>query len=416
MTSDFQNLLKDLYGLQRLGIKTGLEHTHQLLDACGNPHHQLKFIHLAGTNGKGSTAAFILSILRATGLKVGLYSSPHLVRFNERIRVNGVPITDEKIVEYMKLFSADIRRIESTFFETTSAMAFWYFKQEKVDIAVIETGLGGRLDSTNVIEPKIAVITPISMDHRDLLGNEIRSIAREKAGIIKEKTPVISSHQENAVKNVLVQKAAEVDAYLMFVDSPTDCTISMAGTFFRQDNLDYQLTLIGEHQAQNASLAIAAVREFGSPVNDDHIRIGLLNATWPGRFQILSNDPHVIYDVAHNEQGIKSILKTVNNIFEKKPIGLFAHKEDKELELIANVIHGKFGKLLVMDDEQGLLMRSETLSMNLSKHGIAAELMKRFDDFTSYLLNGHPGIIFGSHYMAKPVFEHFQFPFDTGVI
>ena len=416
MASDFQKLLKDLYSLQRLGIKTGLEHTQQLLDACGNPHHQLKFIHLAGTNGKGSTAAFILSILRATGLKVGLYSSPHLVRFNERIRVNGVPIADEKIVEYMKLFSADIRRIESTFFETTSAMAFWYFKQKKVDVAVIETGLGGRLDSTNVIEPKIAVITPKSMDHSDLLGYEVKSIAREKAGIIKEKTPVISSHQENAVKNVLVQKAAEVDAYLMFVDSPTDCTISMAGTFFRQDDLDYQLTLIGEHQAQNASLAVAAVREFGSPVNDDHIRIGLLNATWPGRFQVLSNDPHVIYDVAHNEQGIKSILKTANNIFEKKPIGLFALKEDKELELIANVIHGKFGKLLVMDDEQGLLMRSETLSMNLSKHGIAAELMKRFDDFTSYLLNGQPGIIFGSHYMAKPVFEHFQFSFDTGVI
>ena len=416
MASDFQKLLKDLYSLQRLGIKTGLEHTQQLLDACGNPHHQLKFIHLAGTNGKGSTAAFIYSILRASGLNIGLYSSPHLVRFNERIRVNGVPIADEKIVEYMKLFSADIRRIESTFFETTSAMAFWYFKQKKVDVAVIETGLGGRLDSTNVIEPKIAVITPISMDHSDLLGNELKSIAREKAGIIKEKIPVISSHQENAVKNVLVQKAAEVDAYLMFVDSPTDCTISMAGTFFRQDDLDYQLTLIGEHQAQNASLAVAAVREFGSPVNDDHIRIGLLNATWPGRFQVLSNDPHVIYDVAHNEQGIKSILKTANNIFEKKPIGLFALKEDKELELIANVIHGKFGKLLVMDDEQGLLMRSETLSMNLSKHGIAAELMKRFDDFTSYLLNGHPGIIFGSHYMAKPVFEHFQFPFDTGVI
>ena len=416
MASDFQKLLKDLYSLQRLGIKTGLEHTQQLLDACGNPHHQLKFIHLAGTNGKGSTAAFIYSILRASGLNIGLYSSPHLVRFNERIRVNGVPIADVKIVEYMKLFSADIRRIESTFFETTSAMAFWYFKQKKVDVAVIETGLGGRLDSTNVIEPKIAVITPISMDHSDLLGNELKSIAREKAGIIKEKIPVISSHQENAVKNVLVQKAAEVDAYLMFVDSPTDCTISMAGTFFRQDDLDYQLTLIGEHQAQNASLAVAAVREFGSPVNDDHIRIGLLNATWPGRFQVLFKDPHVIYDVAHNEQGIKSILKTANNIFEKKPIGLFALKEDKELELIANVIHGKFGKLLVMDDEQGLLMRSETLSMNLSKHGIAAELMKRFDDFTSYLLNGHPGIIFGSHYMAKPVFEHFQFPFDTGVI
>ncbi|HJL63883.1 MAG TPA: Mur ligase family protein, partial [Candidatus Marinimicrobia bacterium] len=176
-----------------MGIKTGLEHTHQLLDACNNPHKRLKFIHLAGTNGKGSTATFIDSILRTSGLKIGLYTSPHLLRFNERIRVNGIPISDEKIVEFMQVFSVDIHRIESTFFETTSAMAFWYFEQEKVDIAVIETGLGGRLDSTNVITPEMVVITPVSMDHRELLGNDLKTVAKEKAGTIKENILVISS-------------------------------------------------------------------------------------------------------------------------------------------------------------------------------------------------------------------------------
>ena len=231
MKSDFQTLLQDLFKLQRLGIKTGLEHTFQLLDTCSNPHQRLKFIHLAGTNGKGSTAAFIDSILRSSGLKVGLYTSPHLVQFNERIRVNGVPICNEKIVEFMQLYSDDIKRIESTFFETTTAMAFWYFEQENIDIAVIETGLGGRLDSTNVIIPEISVITPIGMDHCDLLGNNLKSIAQEKAGIIKENISVISGYQEKIVKEVLVEKALEMQTQVKFIKPPKKSTVTVDGTY-----------------------------------------------------------------------------------------------------------------------------------------------------------------------------------------
>lgn len=416
MTSDFQSLLQDLYSLQRLGIKTGLKHTHQLLEACQNPHNHLKFIHLAGTNGKGSTAAFIDSILRTSGLSVGLYTSPHLVRFNERIRVNGIPITNEKIVEFMQAYSADIQRIESTFFETTSVMAFWYFEQEKVDIAVIETGLGGRLDSTNVITPEMVVITPVSLDHLDLLGDDLKTVAQEKAGIIKENIPVITAKQKKPVYEVLDQKTAEMNAQLMLVDPPEKYTVSVEGTVFQQGGSHYQLSLMGEHQAQNAALAIAVINHFSEDISENHIRTGLYNALWPGRFQVLSRDPYIIYDVAHNEDGIRTLLKTANQIFKKKPIGLFALKEDKELDIISNAIRGYFEKLFVVDDEKGLLMKSEVLSSNLSKLGIEAMPLKQITDFAPYLYDDNPGIIFGSHYIAKPVFGHFQFSFDYGRI
>ncbi len=416
MTSDFQSLLQDLYSLQRLGIKTGLEHTYQLLDACNNPHNHLKFIHLAGTNGKGSTAALIDSILRISGLKIGLYTSPHLLRFNERIRINGTPIADEKIVEFMQLFSDDIQRIESTFFETTSTMAFWYFEKEKVDIAVIETGLGGRLDSTNVITPETVVITPVSLDHRDLLGNNLKNVALEKAGIIKENIPVITTRQEKPVHEILVQKAKDMNTQVSFVDSPENCTVSTEGTVFYHGGSHYQLSLLGEHQAQNATLAIAVINHLSGEISENHVRTGLQNAVWPGRFQVLSREPYIIYDVAHNEDGIKSLLKATSQIFKKKPIGLCALKEEKEIDLIANSIRGHFEKLFVVDDEKGLLMKSVALSSKLSKLGIEATPIKRIKDFASCLHDDFPGVIFGSHYIAEPVFEHFQFSFDSGMI
>ena len=416
MKSDFQTLLQALFKLQRLGIKTGLEHTFQLLDTCSNPHQRLKFIHLAGTNGKGSTAAFIDSILRSSGLKVGLYTSPHLVQFNERIRVNGVPICNEKIVEFMQLYSDDIKRIESTFFETTTAMAFWYFEQENIDIAVIETGLGGRLDSTNVIIPEISVITPIGMDHCDLLGNNLKSIAQEKAGIIKENISVISGYQEKIVKEVLVEKALEMQTQVKFIKPPKKSTVTVDGTYFLQEEVEYHLSLMGEHQAQNASVAIEAVKGIGFSVKEEAIKVGIEKASWPGRFQVLSRDPFVIYDVAHNAQGIKAALKTYTNIFGKKPIGLFALKKDKKLELIVSCLHNQFETLFVMDDKNGLLMRANKLSMKLNTHGIMATPLDDIKGFTSYLDNDQSGIIFGSHYIAEAVFKHFQFSFDSGVI
>ena len=189
MAFSIDTILEELYSLQRLGIKIGLEHTFQLLDQIGNPHKKLRLIHVAGTNGKGSTCSILTKILIDHGLKVGLYTSPHLIKFNERIQINNCQISDEYIATFFNENRTKINNIEATFFETTTAMAFNYFQDQAVDYAVIETGIGGRLDSTNVITPKVCGITSISLDHMEILGETIEKIAIEKAGMIKEKVP-----------------------------------------------------------------------------------------------------------------------------------------------------------------------------------------------------------------------------------
>ena len=209
MNSDIQKILKELFGLQRLGIKVGLEHTEQLLVKIGNPHLHLKFIHIAGTNGKGSTCALINNILKEHGMVVGLYTSPHLVRFNERIQVNGEQISDTDIALFMKKNVNNIKNIQTTFFETTKAMAFDYFYKKSVDIAIVETGLGGRLDSTNVISPEVCGITSISLDHMDILGDTIQDIAKEKAGIIKDNTPIVTIEQSRSIMDILKKQAEQ---------------------------------------------------------------------------------------------------------------------------------------------------------------------------------------------------------------
>lgn len=416
MNSDFQRTLKELYNLQRLGIKTGLKHTERLLAACGNPHRGLKSIHVAGTNGKGSTCAIIFSILREVGLNVGLYTSPHLIRFNERIRVNGMPIADAAIVEFIELFYDDIKTIESTFFETTTAMAFWYFNKQKVDYAIIETGLGGRLDSTNVINPEISVITTVSVDHQEILGNNIKKIAREKAGIIKKGIPVKSCIQTGSVQSVFEEKARSVGTDIQFITEPDHSDVSLDGTTFRWDDTIYTTSLIGNHQAVNASLGVAVVRALNHPITESLVIRGLKMTFWPGRFQVLSSIGPIVYDVAHNADGIKCTLNTISSMFNTKPFGLFALKEDKELCLIAKSIKGHFETLWTFDDKNGLLIPAIDLSNLLKEYNINAQPINHLSEFVTSVSVDKPGLIFGSHYIAEQVFNHFQFSFDTGLI
>ncbi len=416
MTSEIQALLNELYSLQRLGIKTGLEHTFQLLEACDNPHKNLKLIHIAGTNGKGSTAAFVFNILRTAGYKVGLYTSPHLVKFNERIRIDGHPISDEYILKFMANYLDKIKRIESTFFETTSAMAFWYFERQKVDIAVIETGLGGRLDSTNVIKPIISIITPISMDHQEVLGHDIRTIAKEKAGIIKQNTPVVSSEQEEDVMVVLNNAAEKMNAKIKFVPSPSVYSMNIDGVIFKNDKHEIKISLLGAHQLVNASLAVEGLNTCFNHIPPIDISMGLQNTQWPGRLQVLSKNPPVFYDVAHNEQGIEKMLHTVSNLFDQKPMGLLALKEDKELASICRTIKKKFDSLFVIDDNDQLLMNKHNLSKKLNDYGIESFPIENLDDFRSKIKTHTPVVIFGTHYIADAVYKEFQFSFDSGVI
>ena len=397
----------------------GLNHTLWLLKFLNNPQDNFKTIHLAGTNGKGSTAAIINSILIANGYKVGLYTSPHLISFNERIRVNGATITDEEIISFMKHVEPAINEIKSTFFEVTTAMAFYHFNNNDVDVAIIETGLGGRLDSTNVVNPSLTVMTPISLDHRDILGSTIEKIAKEKAGIIKRGVPLITANQVNNVSKILEKRIREKESVMHTCPNPESVKLSSDGTSFEVYGNNFSTPLIGEHQAQNAALAMATIKLFNPKISYETIGKGLRNVYWPGRLQQVSDK--IYYDVAHNENGVKSVLSNLSRMFPtSKFYGLLCLKGDKEIDCIAESIKSQFEMLFVSTSKDGLLMKPERLSKEL--HNLKVENFPSSNIHSSIskinkVRNSNDVIlIFGSHYIANEVFSEFEIPFDTELI
>ena len=376
-------------------------------------------IHVAGTNGKGSTCAMIASILHASGKNIGLYTSPHLIKFNERIRINGYPIPDKQIITFMKKVGPFVQENESTFFETTTAMAFDYFKEQKVDVAVIETGLGGRLDSTNVIKPKVTVISHISMDHMDILGKDIGKIANEKAGIIKNDVPLIIAKQIPKVKNILLKKAKDKRAPVTELGAISNISATTSGTNFQYEDDQYITSLIGEHQALNAALAIECINQFEPGLQNQIIHYGLRKVRWPARIQQL--DDSLYYDVAHNEAGLAFLLKTIRSMYPDVPIiGLFCLKGDKEFNSLTKNLSGQFSKLFVTTDQNRLLLSSEKLSEKLMFFGIKNEpvdsVSSGINKLKALIKDAGVGVIFGSHYIAEEVFTEFEISFDSGII
>ena len=345
-----------------------------------------------------------------------------MIRFNERVRVNGVPITNDKIVEFVSSYKSAIEKIQSTFFETTTALAYTHFADENVDIAIIETGLGGRLDSTNVLRPDVTVITSITSDHTEILGNSLEKIAAEKGGIIKDNTPLILSNQMDEVRKVLYSIANEKNAKLLESKNADVSEIELLsnGTKFKWQENDYQTGLIGEHQVYNAVLAIEAAREFDKNIADKTIKSGLIKTVWPGRMQLLSSEPPIYYDVAHNPHGIEIAVSTLGKIFNDKPIGILSMKADKELEKIIPKLKNKFQRLIITGIPDEDLMSATDLHSAINKNRIAADLELNIDDAIEKLqmnvTKDTPGLIFGSHYIGKAVFEKFGFSFDNGVI
>ena len=419
-STDINHTLDKLFRLQRLGIKVGLEHTYELLKRCGNPQNDLKIIHIAGTNGKGSTSAMLQSILRKAGLKVGLYTSPHLVSFNERIRINGAPVSNSFIMDFMEKINDDIDEIKSTFFETTTVLALYYFYYEKVDVAVIETGLGGKLDSTNVVKPDLTIITPIDIDHQNILGYNIKEIASEKAGIIKKNTPVITSVQHKEVMKILSNRAKSINTKIIIPQKPEKITIDYFSTRFNVNNKSYSTPLLGEHQADNAALAIQAVRIFKPKLNNNIISDGLINTVWPGRFHLLDKKLPIFYDVAHNQAGINSIRNTLKYLNVHKKVGLIILKEDKDIDNIAHSLNGLFNELIVSTIPNSHLMGIKKLFNYLNKNNIKCKTVnpieKAFKYMTNQAENGAISIIFGSHYAAKSIYKFFEINFDNVTI
>ena len=297
--------LKYLQSLEKFGIHLGLDRINFLLQKLGNPQFKFKSIHVAGTNGKGSTCAMMASILKEAGYKVGLYTSPHLFDYAERIKINGKDISKKKISEGIRRVrkAAEGMREKPTIFETLTAVAFWFFAKEKVDYAVVEVGMGGRLDATNVITPLVSVITNIDYEHTEVLGKSLSRIAREKTGIIKPGVPVVTT--ETKAEPIRVMKAvAEKNGSVLIAVSGKLSAVSS--------------NLIGTHQKLNAACAVAALRLAGIKVSKTAIATGLQKVQWPARFQVISRKPLTIIDGAHNPAGIEVLTKSLKSLFPGK--------------------------------------------------------------------------------------------------
>lgn len=336
----YNQALKDLYVLQKIGVKFGLNRTEKILERLGNPHAGLKYVHVGGTNGKGSVVAIVSSILKAHGYKVGSYTSPHLLRFTERFRINWEEISPARVVElYDKVKSVLVPESSPTFFEFVTAMAFLYFREESIDWGVIEVGMGGRLDCTNVITPCVSIITNVGFDHQEFLGTSLAAIAREKAGIIKKGVPVITGAKQPIVQSVIKTTAYASRAPLWMLGRDFSIKKNSPQSFHYQGKTrsfrDLTLPLIGDHQRENAALALAALEileERGLlELNENKVREGLMTTSWPGRVEILSRNPTILLDGAHNPHGaesLKQIIKT-NFSYDKlyMVIGMMADKD-----------------------------------------------------------------------------------------
>lgn len=335
-----------------LGIRPGLMRMEWLMEKLGHPERKLKVVHVGGTNGKGSTVAFLRSILEEAGYETGTFTSPYIEQFNERISVNGSPISDAEIADLANIIyplAAELEQTElggATEFEIITVMALYYFAEiHPVDIAIIEVGLGGRLDSTNILQPLLSIITNIGLDHVNILGSTHQEIAFEKAGIIKQGTSLVSAVSQEEAREVILQRAEELSAPVYVLNEQffvlDHISIESGETFtWKYPEVvlqDIAISMYGKHQTENASLAIMAAyllqKEHALQITEQHIRQGLLKAFWPGRFEIVSQNPVLILDGAHNEEGITALTAELAKRYPTRSIKLiFSALGDKRLD------------------------------------------------------------------------------------
>jgi len=410
---DIQESLNKLFALHTFGIKLGLENIQKFLESIGNPQSNLKTIHVAGSNGKGSTASFIASILMESGHKVGLYTSPHFVKFNERISVNGKYISDDYIANFIDRYQKQIDDLKLTFFEVTTAMAFEYFVFSDVDYAVIETGLGGRLDATNVLNSLACVITSISLEHTDILGNKIEQIAFEKGEIIKSGSKTfVGLLSEDAIK-VIEKKCLSVKSPLFCLEEyiiEKNDHIDLYTEELEFD--DWEVPLIGKHQKYNAALAslcVAKTFDIDDPaVITDGIKNVVKNTKLQGRYEIVSNNPRIILDSAHNPEGINCLVnefKKEKNNYNETSL-LFGVMKDKNIEEMLNLVENSFNKIYFYEINYERTATIDLLIENAEKLNLQYSIVKNLEEFIREKLNGNKEsclVIAGSMYLLGEI-------------
>ena len=420
----YQQTVNEIFDLQQFAIKLGLDNIRALMEALGNPHQTYPVIHIAGTNGKGSTGFFIAKILENAGLNVGLYTSPHLVDFRERMQVNGKQISEEGVIDFWNEIKDIVLQRKATFFDTTTAMAFNYFKTQQVDIAVIETGLGGRLDSTNIVSPELAVITPIHFDHEKQLGDTLSQIAVEKAGIIKQGTTVISAEQDSEALQVIKEKSAIAESFIYLPDVlKTELkSDSIEGMEFSIEDSHYQQTFeklycrqLGDFQLNNLAMAYFVSRKYmekaGSELKPDIFKKAFSENQWAGRLQIIQKNPNIIFDVSHNLIGIKKTLHYLSGLIDPDTLHiLIGLVQDKDYLSIAETI-SQYSKYITITEPEtyrkldGVILQS-ALSISKSNINLIKDLNEAYDLCRNQLHKKDTLLVIGSHYLIGAIMKN----------
>jgi dihydrofolate synthase/folylpolyglutamate synthase len=411
---EINSALDKLFSLHSFGVKLGLDNIQRFLDRIGNPQEKLKVFHIAGSNGKGSTASFIASILTQAGYKIGLYTSPHFVKFNERIIVDAKYIPDEFICEFINRYDKYIDEFKLTFFEVTTAMAFEYFALKKVNYAVIETGLGGRLDATNVISnPLACVITSISLEHTNILGDKISLIAKEKGGIIKNNSKVfvgkLPKEADDVIENICKEKNAKLIRLEDYLIEKNDKVELYSEEI---DLEDWTIPLQGKYQRYNAALATLTVAKtlfIDEPkVIYDGLKNVIKNSLIQGRYEIVSSNPKIILDSAHNPGGIHCFISEFINEKDNydHTILLFSALKDKDIPSIIKIIGNTFDQVFVTDINYERREEPETIQNIFRQNGVEAEIVLDKKGFLSEYLKRDSNtclVVIGSMYLLGEI-------------
>ncbi len=402
MKYTYQEVINIIQNTRRFGNLTGYEVSKRMLEQLGNPQSGIPFVHVAGTNGKGSTTAFLCKILEQTGKKVGMFTSPHLITFEERIRINGVYIPKEDVTRLGNQLLETEFDVSPTMFDYCLAMAMLYFKEQKCDIAVIETGIGGRYDSTNALgTPEVAVITKIGFDHMGVLGNTLEEIAGEKAGIIKAGSPLVTQKQEPSVRTVLSENFRQVNGSI--VDKPLMCMVSSEDCLWVKD---IPRKMVGEYQIENAATAMLAARVLG--VDEASIRVGISETFWKGRMEIINNSPFFMIDGAHNSHGVLALASSLKELYPGEKfhfiMGVMADKDYKEM---IDVLLPLALDFVTVTPESNRALQSKDLAECIQRKGVPARYVDDMEEVIRPLLE--PGtceyktIAFGSLYFIGAI-------------
>ncbi|WP_027963564.1 bifunctional folylpolyglutamate synthase/dihydrofolate synthase [Halalkalibacillus halophilus] len=410
------------------GIKPGLKRVEWLLEKLNNPHKEIKSVHVAGTNGKGSTVTYLRHLFESHGFVVGTFTSPYIEIFNERVSINGQPIKGDDLAKYVEQIKPLAKQLANsdlgppTEFEIITVIAMLYFKDQQVDYAIYEVGLGGRLDSTNVIEPILSIITTIGFDHVHILGETIEEITYEKAGIIKKNTPVVSGVKQSRAKQVIFDKAKETEASLFESSNHYQIEVnnSNKGVMFHlQTDLginfhDVQLQMKGNHQAENAALAlysfllICKIKEVN--FQKEYATKSLYHASWPGRFELVNEKPHVILDGAHNVEAMEALIETINSHYDRNSVHIvLAVIKNKPLDKMLDLLELNFQNITITTFDFQQNYGYYELSEKLENRNINIEInwKKAINQHMKNLRENDVCIVTGSLYFVSTVREYF---------